>query len=221
MPKESADNRLRRSDRETGPKTRIQEKNVAKILDAAVGIFAEHGFRGATVDRIATAAGMSKPNLHYYFKRKDDLYMAVLQRTLDAWLSPLEELNPDGEPAQELSRYISRKIEMSRTNPVESRMFANEILQGAPTLVGYLKTDLRSLVDRKAGTIRKWIAEGKMQEVDPYHLIFLIWASTQHYADFAPQVKAVVGVDSLGPKEFGEIEKSLCKIILNGVLPRV
>ena len=204
---------------EPAGKTRIQARNEARILDAAQEIFAEAGFRGATVDQIAAKAGMSKPNLHYYFKRKRDLYVAVLRRTLDLWLEPLEELDPEGDPEAELRHYIARKLYLSRVNPMASRVFANEILQGAPLLGDYLAGDLRALVRRKAEVIRHWIAAGKLNPVDPYHLIFLIWAATQHYADFAPQVTAVTGVKKLSEKHFDAVEESLCQIIFHGLLP--
>lgn len=213
---------MTRPDTSTAParKTRIQARNEQRILDAAEKIFASYGYRGATIDTIADNAGMSKPNLHYYFKRKRDLYLAVLTRTLETWLAPLSELNPDGDPEQELRHYILEKVEMTRTNPVASRLFANEILQGAPFLETYLKTDLRDLVDRKSTVIKGWIAEGKLRDVDPHHLIFLIWAGTQHYADFEPQVRAVMDAPRLTRAHFSEIGDSLCGIILNGILPR-
>ncbi len=212
--------KLARSESAKPSKTRIQMRNEARILDAAEHVFAEHGFRGATVDRIAARAGMSKPNVHYYFKRKADLYFAVLMRILEIWLAPLKDLDPGGDPARELRHYIAAKLRFSRDNPIASRIFATEILQGAPVLERYLGEDLRRLVERKAKVIRHWIDTGKLNDVDPYHLVFLIWAATQHYADFAPQVTAVMGRKTLGKDEFERIEDSLCKIILSGLLPR-
>lgn len=213
---------MTRPDSSTPParKTRIQARNEQRILDAAEQVFASYGYRGATIDTIADKAEMSKPNLHYYFKRKRDLYIAVLTRTLDIWLAPLSELDPEGDPAQELRRYILEKVEMTRTNPIASRLFANEILQGAPFLESYLKTDLRDLVERKSRVIKAWIAAGKLRPVDPHHLVFLIWAGTQHFADFEPQVRAVMDVPRLTKAHFSEIGDSLCGIILNGILPR-
>ena len=199
-------------------KTRIQAKNEERIMDAAQEIFAKFGYHGATIDKVAEKADISKPNLHYYFNRKKDLYLAVLRRTLENWLVPLAELDPDGDPAEELTNYISQKVEMSRRFPAASRLFANEILQGAPFLKGYLQTELREIVGRKAKVIQHWIDGGKLAPVDPYHLIFLIWAATQHYADFVPQIKAVMNVPRLTKDHFGDIECSLRQIILHGVL---
>lgn len=201
-------------------KTRISALNEQKILDAAQQVFADYGAHGATIDRIASLAGMSKPNLHYYFKTKDDLYRAVLRRTLDIWLDSFARLDPNGDPARELSTYISEKIRMAKDHPEASRVFANEILRGAPVLKDYLASDLRALVETKTKVIRHWIDAGKLAPVDPVHLIFLIWAATQHYADFLPQVTAILGVSELSDDHYTDVEKSLHQIILNGVLPR-
>src|SRR3546814_271184 len=124
-------------------RTRIQARNEQRILDAAQEVFADYGFHGATIDKVAGKADMSQPNLHHYFKRKSDLYDAVLVRTLEIWLRPLQDLNPDGEPEIELARYIAQKIDLSRQYPQASRIFANEILRGAPILSHYLKNGLK------------------------------------------------------------------------------
>ena len=173
--------------------TRIQLKNRRVILEAALEVFSTHGYRAATVDRIAAKAGMSKPNLLYYFPSKEAIYVAVLEDTLEEWLRPLAELDPAGDPIAEIGRYVEAKLEMSRTRPEASKLFANEILHGAPAITGFLRGPLKELVDEKAAVISGWIAEGRLAPVDPYHLIFMIWAVTQHYADFDVQVRAVLG----------------------------
>ncbi|MGR3805465.1 TetR family transcriptional regulator C-terminal domain-containing protein [Marinibacterium profundimaris] len=173
--------------------TRIQKKNRAAIMDAALEVFSAQGFRGATVDEIASLSGLSKPNLLYYFASKEAIYLALLERQLDTWLAPLHDLDPDGEPLEQLLGYVRRKLEMSRDFPRESRLFAHEIIQGAPRIGPVLSRDLKALVDEKAAVIRGWIAAGRIAPVHPHHLIFSIWSLTQHYADFDVQVRAVLG----------------------------
>ncbi|AHM05649.1 Transcriptional regulator RutR of pyrimidine catabolism (TetR family) [Roseibacterium elongatum DSM 19469] len=177
------------------PRTRIQKKNRHAILDAALEVFSRHGFRGATLDQIAGEAGLSKPNLLYYFSSKEAIFVTLLSGLMETWLDPLRALDPDGEPAEELLAYVRRKLQLSRDFPRESRLFANEIVQGAPRMEHLLATDLKSLVDDKAAVIQGWIAEGKIADIDPHHLIFSVWALTQHYADFDVQVRAVLGPD--------------------------
>jgi TetR/AcrR family transcriptional regulator len=194
-------------------KTRIQHQNQALILDAALDVFSTYGYRGTTVDQIAKGCGLSKPNLLYYFRRKEDIYVAVLERTLEDWLRPLQALNPDNDPIEELTQYITAKLNMSFDNPEASRLFANEILHGAPHVGGFLKGALRDLVDAKAEVISDWVNQGRIAAVDPRHLIFSIWAVTQHYADFAIQVDAVLGKQP----DRAQVEHQVCQILLRGL----
>ncbi|MFM7654066.1 MAG: TetR family transcriptional regulator C-terminal domain-containing protein [Paracoccaceae bacterium] len=177
----------------TKPRTRIQARNSAAILDAALDVFSLHGFRGATLDQIAEVAGLSKPNLLYYFPSKEAVHTALLSRLLDTWLDPLRALDPAGDPTVEIMAYVRRKLELSRDFPRESRLFANEILQGAPRIMAAIEGDLKHLVDDKVAVMRGWMDQGRIARLDPYHLIFSIWALTQHYADFDVQVRAVLG----------------------------
>ncbi|MEP5518461.1 MAG: TetR family transcriptional regulator C-terminal domain-containing protein [Bauldia litoralis] len=201
----------------TRKRTRIQAANEVRILDAALEVFSTYGYRGATVDQIAERAGMTKPNLLYYFRRKPDIYLAVLNRTHEMWLQPLEQLDPDGEPAAEIAAYIDRKLEMSRDNPEAPRLFAMEIIQGAPILGPILEGRLKRLVDEKAAVIAGWSAAGRIAPVDPYHLIFMVWATTQHYADFETQIRAVLGPTADRPAHFETAKTTLEQVFLKGV----
>lgn len=175
------------------PRTRIQEKNRAAILDAALDVFSQAGFRGATLDKIAGTAGLSKPNLLYYFASKNAIYVALLSGLLDQWLDPLKKISANGDPIEEIVGYVQLKLQMSRKFPRESRLFANEILEGAPRIQHIIEGPLKELVDDKCALIRGWSQAGTIVDVDPYHLIFSIWATTQHYADFDTQVVGILG----------------------------
>ena len=216
---EAVENDRMSNDRSEGA-TRIQGINRRLILDAALEVFSAYGFRGSTVDQIAEKAGMSKPNLLYYFPRKQNIYVTVLEDTLATWLEPFEHINPDGDPLEELRRYIAVKLEMSAKKPEASRLFANEILHGAPAISDFLKGHLKQLVDEKAAVIHRWIAEKRLAPVDPYHLIFTIWAVTQHYSDFSVQVGAVLGRRSEEAGFYDETAKAVSAIILDGIRPR-
>lgn len=214
----------RRSARKTTgagrPLTRIQREKQDVILEAALDVFSREGFRGATIDQIAEAAGMSKPNLLYYFPRKEEIYKRLMTEMLAIWLMPLREIDSEGDPVPELRSYIRRKLEMSRDFPRESRLFANEMLQGAPRILDVLETDLKALVDEKAMVLEGWMARGKICRTDPYHLIFSIWATTQHYADFDVQVRAVLGKDRGGEGRFEDAARYLENLFLFGLLPK-
>ena len=172
--------------------SRIQQRNRLVILEAALEVFSQHGYRGATLDQIAATAAISKPNILYYFDGKEAIHVTLLNHLMETWLDPLRQMNVDGEPLTELLEYINRKLEMARDMPRESRLFANEILQGAPRMGPHLQASLKPLFDEKCALIQRWMDTRKLAQVDPEHLIFSIWATTQHYADFDAQVAVLL-----------------------------
>ena len=202
------------------PLTRIQREKQNVILEAALEVFSMHGFRGATIDQIAEVAGMSKPNLLYYFPRKEEIHRRLIAALLETWLAPLKEMDGAGDPFPEIRSYIRRKLEMARDYPRDSRLFANEMLQGAPRIVEMIEVDLKSLVDEKARLLSRWMDQGKLARTDPYHLIFSIWATTQHYADFDVQVRAVLGPGRNGEGRFEDAARYLEQLFLHGLTPR-
>lgn len=200
---------------QTRRRTRIQEENERRILAAALDVFSDKGFRGASLDDIAAAAGMSKPNMLYYFRGKEEIYLTLLSRLLDDWLTPLKTLDPEGDPIEEVGAFIRLKLKMSREFPRESRLFANEIIRGAPHISDQLHGPLKTLVDEQCKVLQAWIDAGKIAPISPYHLIFTIWATTQHYADFDAQVSAVLA--ERDATRFEDAEATLLTLILGGL----
>jgi TetR/AcrR family transcriptional regulator len=168
------------------------------------------------MNNIAQRAGLPKANIHYYFNNKIELYAAVLSGIIELWDGTLNELNEDDDPAQVLPEYIKAKMRFSRDFPLASRIFAIEILNGAPNLIGYFNDEYRQWFRSRTEVFRRWGEQGKMTPLDPAHLIFLLWSSTQHYADFACQIKAALGRESLGDDDLQAATDTLTHIILRG-----
>ena len=202
-----------------GRRAQAGQARKAAILKAALAVFARLGPDGASVEAIARVAGVSKPNLLYYYPSKDALYVAVLEQGLALWLSPLGRFTEADDPAVALGALIAAKLEMSRDHPEVSRLFALEMLRGAPLLKPVLAGPLKAVFDAKCAVIAAWIATGKLRAVDPPHLIFAIWALTQHYADFAVQVRTLTG-KALADKAFmAQTRDAVTTLVLRGALP--
>jgi TetR/AcrR family transcriptional regulator len=197
-------------------KGRNRTAQEAAIITAAERVFAGAGFGGATMAAIAMAAGLPKPNLHYYFGSKKALYRAVLERTLREWLEPADSIVATAEPRAALERYMREKMRQSFARPYASRVWANELLHGAPELHGTLVRSLRPLMRRKAAVIDQWIAAGRMAPLDSMHLFFTIWAATQTYADFEVQICAVLGRASLDADAQAKATQHVVSLILRG-----
>ena len=194
----------------------VQNKRQA-VLSAALGLFSRFGLHGTSVDQVAARAGVSKSNLLYYFANKEELYVCVLRELLEVWLAPLREFSAEQDPQQAIADYIRRKLVVSRDSPDASRLFCLEMIQGAPLLRDELDRELRSIVEHKSAVIQGWIAAGRLAKVDPEHLIFMIWATTQHYADFAVQVQALTGKTLADPAFFEQTVVNVQAVVLRGV----
>lgn len=203
------------SEGDAGP-GRIRRVNEAMLLDAAEAVFAETGFAGASTAAIAARAGLPKANLHYYFHTKEAIYRAVLDRILKLWLSAFDPSTAGNDPAEVLEAYIRAKIRHSQEHPLASRVFAGELLRGAPVIRGFLSDELRPWVARQADVIHRWIAEGRMDPVDPLHLLFMIWAATQTYADFDVQIRVVTGKRRQAAADFEAAADAIVRIVLKG-----
>jgi TetR/AcrR family transcriptional regulator len=192
----------------------IRVRNRALILAAAEEVFATQGYRGATTAAIAKKAGLPKANVHYYFGTKEALYAAVLDDILGLWLGELDRITETSDPATALADYIRAKIRHSKERPLASKVYANEMIRGARHTGDFLKNELRNLVKEKAKVLQAWADAGKIEPVDPVHLFSIIWAATQHYADFDVQVGALLGRRQLAAKDYDEAAEMIVRMVL-------
>jgi len=195
----------------------IRVRNRALILAAAEEVFATQGYRGATTAAIAKKAGLPKANVHYYFGTKEALYAAVLEDILGLWLGELDRITEASDPATALADYIRAKIRLSRERPLASKVYANEMIRGARHTRDFLKNELRNLVKSKAKVLEAWAAAGKIEPVDPVHLFSVVWAATQHYADFEVQVGSLLGRRQLAAKDYDEAAETIVRLVLRGL----
>lgn len=195
----------------------IREANETRILEAAEKMFALHGYRGATTESIAREAGLPKANVHYYFKTKSNLYRQVLRRILQDWMEAAATFEAYEEPERALRTYVTAKMEFSRQRPFGSRVWANEIIRGAPVMERFLGTTLKEWVDERVRIIRGWIREGKIQPVEPKSLLYVIWATTQHYADFERQIVILNDGQEFSQQQYEQRTREVVRLILSSV----
>ena len=198
-------------------KIEIRKANEALILAAAEKIFAINGYKGAATGEIAREAGIPKANLHYYFKTKSILYREVLKNVLDDWMAAASTFDIFHEPEEALRSYVKAKMEFSRQRPFGSRVWAREIMSGAPLLDNFLGTTLKAWLNERVRTIRRWAREEKIKPVDPHALMYMIWATTQHYADFERQIIILNGGKELSDRRYRQRTNEVVNLILGSV----
>lgn len=201
------------------PTKRLQTRrqNEQAILEAAEKVFAEAGFGGATMQLIADMAGLPKANLHYYFATKEELYRKVVSRIFEIWLHAADTFDNAPGPVEGIGAYIDAKMDISRRHPFGSKVWASEVMHGAPVIQDYLETTLRDWTAGRMAAIQRWIDEGRLAPVDPRHLLYMIWATTQHYADFGHQIETLNAGKPLSEKQWKAAKDSVKEIILRGI----
>lgn len=199
------------------PTTRIQQRNRKDILDAAIEVIAEAGFDGARMETISERSGVSRTNIHYYFRTKEDLHRAVIGSVLEVWGQLWSALDEDGAPREELAKYIKGKLRASWDYPELSRIFAAEISRGAPLVQDHIETEMRDIFERACAILKKWMKEGHIEQADPAHIFFLIWGATQYYADFGLVAACLLRKEQIDESDYDVAEETVSKIIVNSL----
>ena len=198
-------------------KNQIRINNERRILAAAVKIFAGYGFQGATMRKIAEEAGLPKANLHYYFPTKEALYRRVVQDIFQVWLKAADIFDQASGPVEGIGAYIDAKMEISRRHPAGSKVWASEVMHGAPVIQDYLENTLEQWTNGRITVIQSWIDRGLMAPIDPRHLLYMVWATTQHYADFGHQIETLNNSEPLTDAQWQAATDSVKTIILKGI----
>jgi len=195
-----------------------RDKLEADLVAVAVRVFAESGYEGTSIATIADQAGLSKQNLMYYFPTKQALYERVLDDVLDDWLERMDKLAAaDQEPHAVLRAYVQAKLKFSREQPWASRVYAMEVISGAQLYGAQIQRRVVPLLRKDIEVFEGWIAAGKIAPVNATHLLFAIWAMTQSYADFAPQMALVLNRKQLNKKDFDDAEQLIVDMVLAAV----
>jgi TetR/AcrR family transcriptional regulator len=189
------------------------------ILKTAKPLFAQHGYGGVSIDRIAAQAGISKQNLLYYFPKKQVLYREVLGDVLDVWLSYMDAMSQrEDDPEAALREYIAGKLRFSFAHPDDSRVYANEVIAGAPHFADEIRRRVIPALQADVDVFGRWAAKGLCRPIDARHLMVVLWSATQAYADFAKQICLVLGKPKLTRKDFAVAEAQLVEMVLRAVL---
>jgi TetR/AcrR family transcriptional regulator len=200
--------------------TSVREQTKKLIVQAATEIFAHDGFAGTTTAAVAARAKLPKANLHYYFPTKIALYRAVIEPVLAAWLDSASSFDESKEPEAALTRYIAARMDLARAMPSGSRIWASEIMRGAPLIQDFLNSSLADWVESRSRVVKRWIAEKKLRPIEPRFLFFMIWATTEHYASAEHEIRTLEHGRPLDGVKFEMAKKQLIETVLGGLIVR-
>ncbi|MFT5709698.1 MAG: TetR/AcrR family transcriptional regulator [Halioglobus sp.] len=195
---------------------KIRAESITRILNGAEKVFAKKGYDGARMSDLAEAAGLPKANLYYYFGTKDVIYQTVIEELLSRWDESLDVISADKEPKEAITQYIRAKILYSQQHPAASKLFAKEIISGSQFFSAERGKALRTITKKKVQVIEIWIKEGKMSDINPYHFFFLLWSTTQYYADFDKHIENVMKLPRLNDSVYEDAIEFVTTTVLTG-----
>jgi TetR/AcrR family transcriptional regulator len=195
-------------------KAHIRNTNEAHLLACAEAVFAERGLEGTSTAMIAERAGLPKANLHYYFPTKLDLYRRVLDDIFEEWYRAADTFDCSDDPVAAIGGYVRAKMELSRRRPLGSKVWANEIIHGATHMQDILAGRVKPWMETRVVVINDWIARGLLAPLDARTFLFMIWALTQHYADFDAQIEALAGKRALSKKAFDAATDEVVALVI-------
>ncbi|MCB6182645.1 TetR/AcrR family transcriptional regulator [Leeia sp. TBRC 13508] len=190
---------------------------VTALLLSAEEVFAQKGYEGATTGLIAQQAGIPKATLHYHFGTKETLYRQVLHSVFDEWHQAALKFDETNDPATAIEGYVRIKMAISRSRPLGSKIWAQEMIAGVPHLQDVLKNEVKPWFDSRTARIREWMEQGLIAKSNPDAIMFMIWAMTQHYADFETQIRVMTGQETLEKDWFDQITEDVVGLVLRAV----
>ena len=198
------------------PRPTVREENERALLEAAEWLFAEQNMqRDHRCNRTARRPPESEPDV--YLPTKETLYRSVIERVLTAWLAAASSFDASEHPTVALSAYIGAKMDLAREMPLATRIWSAEVMRGAPIIQDFLETTLTEWVASRERVVRRWIAAGKLKPIEPKFLFYMIWATTQQYANSAHEMATLNKGRPLDDKSFERAKSEVTEIILRGV----
>lgn len=189
------------------------------ILLQAETLFARYGFEGVSLDGIASALGISRQNLLYYYRSKEDLYRAVLDQVLAAWLASMEQFSTASDPREALSRYVQSKMRFSQERPSGTAVFTREVMAGMPLYAQALAAGVTPLFRKDIEQLDRWAEQGLIRRVDFKHLLFALWSVTQAYADLSAQFALLQNKSHLDQGDFDAAQQLIIELVWNSLKP--
>ncbi|MBN2381064.1 DUF2087 domain-containing protein [candidate division WOR-3 bacterium] len=148
---------------------RIHGEVPKKIMDAATELFAEKGFEGASIRDIADKAGVTVPNIYYYYKDKQGLYQATLKTSLGDIIEVMQEIDDPSLPFRERFLALSRtKMKMIRQKDIPMNLWIKEFLDhGGKGMDGKIDITFKEAFAYMEKMLADAMQKGEIRKMNP------------------------------------------------------
>lgn len=203
----------------------LKKRASARIVEVALGLFSRHGYDGVSTTQIAEAASVSQPTIHYHFKTKDALWRSAIdelvQRIAALELPSLAISNaPDVEPYVALREYFYGLHVLSAEVPELGSILSLEGLVGGARLDWLTQAVAGESYDILLDLVGKCIAQGKIKNHSPHHILMILTGACTTYYNLTPLVRSAFGGDPKSRVEQLAFSSAFMDIIFDGLAIR-
>jgi AcrR family transcriptional regulator len=192
-----------------------------KILDAALEEFARHGLSGARVERIASRANANKRMIYYYFRSKEDLFLAVLEASYADIRSAERSLDLEHrDPREAVKRLVEFTWQYYLEHPEFMTLLNSENLHKGRHVRN--SSRLREMHSPLVGTLRAILRRGERQGlfrrgVDPVQLYISIAGEGYFYLSNRYTLSRIFDRDLMAPRALSGRARHISHMILNAL----
>jgi TetR/AcrR family transcriptional regulator len=187
-----------------------------RILAAALDLFSERSFEGATTREIAARAGVTQPLLNYHFRSKDDLWRAAVeglfQELTDALVARHDGLRgvDDLTTAQLLVREF---VVFSAHHPQVHRIITQECKTDGPRMDWLVERFIRRLYDATTERFSRLVEQGHLPDIQVAHLYYLITGAGPTLFVLGPECRRLTGIDPTDPEVIEAHADAVCRFL--------
>jgi TetR/AcrR family transcriptional regulator len=186
----------------------------AGILRAAETLFARAGVDGARTEAIASAAGVNKALLYYYFKSKEDIYLAVLDSHRKAFLDRALEILAQKGPAREvLLEFVSAHFDFISSHRHYPGLFQRSMMGAGPRVAKMMGERIRPMAFKMAALLRRGMRQGEFRSFDVGHTALSLVGLTVFYFNAAPIIRVVSGEDPFREENVQKRKREVLRFI--------
>jgi TetR/AcrR family transcriptional regulator len=192
----------------------------ARILEAARGEFALHGF-GARLQDIAERAGLTHPTLIYHFGSKERLYAAVIEDAMLDWAdvtSRAVSAAPVG--FERVAALVDAGLEFFATHHDFVVIWRREAIEGGGRLEDAIAEHMRPFLERAVAFLRREVEAGRLREHDPVELMQIVYGAVMTYFSDAGFRARLSGEDAMTPEARARFARALTAMLRDALAPR-